>query len=116
MKEDIVSLKIPSYKVGNKIEQTQILVEIICALKKIKLSRTEIQVLSHFMIEGYSEISKEQILQQKLLHSKSSLSNTLTDFRKSGILVKENFKEVLSSDFRIPLKSKININVTLDNS
>ena len=95
---------------------TLLLLEIICLFKKIKLSRTEMQVLAHFMIEGYSTVSKEQILQGKLLNTKSSLANTLTAFRKQGIIVKEKFKEVLAPDFRIPLTEKININITLDNS
>ena len=112
----IPSLRIPIYKVANKLELAHILVEFICILKKIKLSKTELQVLSHFMVEGYSEISKEQIISGKLLHTKSSLANTLTTFRKNGILKKEHFKEVLSPDFRVPLSSKVNINVTLDNS
>lgn len=116
MQNKITSLKIPSYKVSNKIEQTLLLVEFILILKKIKLSKTEKQVLSHFMIEGYSEISKEQILTDKLLHSTSSLANTLTVFRKQGILTKEKFRETLSPDFKIPITEKININITLDNS
>lgn len=116
MENKITSLRLPSYKVANKIDQTNILVEFILILKKIKLSKTEKQVLSHFMIEGYSEISKEQILNDKLLHSVNSLANTLTSFRKHGILTKEKFKEVLAPDFRIPITEKININITLDNS
>lgn len=116
MENKITSLKIPSYKVGNKIELSQLLVEFICILKKIKLSKTEQQVLAHFMVEGYSEISKEQILTGKLLHTKSSLANTLTSFRKNGILTKVKFKEALAPDFAIPLTDKININITIDNT
>ena len=85
MENRIATLKIPSYKVENKIDQTQLLVDIILLLKRIKLSKTEKQVLAHFMMEGYSEISKEQILKDKLLYSKKSLDNTLTMFRKQGI-------------------------------
>lgn len=116
MDNKITSLKIPSYKVGNKIELTQILLDFILTLKKIKLSKTEKQVLVHFMVEGYSEIAKEQIINDKLLHSRQALNNILTGFRKQNILVKEKFKEVLSPDFKFPLTSKININITLDNS
>ena len=116
MENKITSLKIPSYKVGNKLELAAVLVDFILLLKKIKLSKTEKQMLCHFMIEGYSEISKEQILKDKLLHSPKSLANTLTVFRKQGILIKEKFREVLSPDYRIPLTDKVNINITLDNS
>lgn len=116
MENKITSLKIPLYKVGNKIELTHILLDFILILKKIRLSKTDKQVLVHFMIEGYSEISKEQIINDKLLHSRQALNNTLTSFRKQNIIVKEKFKEVLSPDFRIPITDKININITLDNS
>jgi len=115
-KNKITSIKIDSYKVNNTIELVEVLIQFICILKKIKLSKTEIQVLSHFMIEGYSEIAKEQILEMKILHSKYALRNILTNFRKQGILTKERFREVLSADFRIPLTQKVNINITLDNN
>jgi len=116
MENKIASLRISSYKTANKIELAQILLDFILILKKIKLSKTEKLVLSYFMVEGYSEISKEQVLTDKILHSQSSLANTLTVFRKQGILVKEKFKECLAPDFRIPLTEKVNINITLDNS
>ena len=112
----ITSLKIPSYKVSNKPDMARLLIGVICLLKKIRLSDTQEMVLAHFMTEGYNTVSKEQVVEAKLLKTQASLNNTLMAFRNHGILVRENFKEVLSPDFRFPIAEKININITLDNT
>ena len=112
----ITLLKIPQYKVSNKIEMIEMVVDVILILKKLKLSKGEKQVLCHFILEGYSEISKEQVVSSKILHTKNALNNTLTTFRKQGILVKEKFKEVLSPDFRFPISNLIKVEVMFDNN
>ncbi len=112
----ITQLKIPSYKVSNKNNLAILLVKFICILKSIKLSDTEIIVLAYFMVEGYNQVTKEQIVTSKLLKNKASLANTLTTFRKNGIFTREHFKEVLAPDFRYPITDKIRIDITLDNS
>tara|TARA_R110000868_G_scaffold1729_4_gene13900 strand:+ start:4630 stop:4980 length:351 start_codon:yes stop_codon:yes gene_type:complete len=116
MANQVTVLKVPSYKMKNKPAMARVLVDFICILKNIRMSETEAMVLSHFMVEGYSQITKEQIISGKLLKNKSSLANTLTVFRKNGILVKESFREVLAPDFRYPISDKIKIDITLDNS
>lgn len=117
-KSKITVLK-TTYKVSSKIEQTVILLRFIMLLKKIKLSDTNILVLAHFMTEGYNEVTKEQVVNMKLVKNKASLANCLTSFRDKSILIKEKnfpFNEVLDSDFKYPITEKININITLDNS
>jgi len=116
MENKITALKIDSFKVNSRLEMSNLLVQFICILKKIKLSKMEILVLGYFMVEGYNQITKEYIIDSKLLANKQSLANTLTTFRKNGILIMEKFTEVLAPDYRYPITEKINLNITLDNS
>lgn len=112
----IAILKLSSFKVESKMHSAIILIDFICGLKNIKLSKTEKYVLAHFMCEGYNQITKEQVVDGKLLKNKNSLANTLTIFRRAGILKRDEFKEVLANDFLIPITDKIKIDVTLDNT
>jgi len=116
LKDKITVIKIPSFKVERKLHAASIIVEFICSLKSISLSKTEICVLAHFMCEGYNEISREQVIDGKLLKNKNTLANMLTVFRKHGILKKDGYKEHLSVDFSYPITDKIKFEIMLDNT
>lgn len=112
----IALLKISSFKVSSKAELAAVLVDFLCRLKGIKLSRTEVYVLSHFMCEGYNQVTKEQIISGGLLKNSQSLSNTLTTLRKQGVIIKDGYKEAIAPDFRIPITDKVKIDIMLDNT
>lgn len=107
-------MRIPSYKLSNKSEMNKFLVNLVCLLKGISLSETEKLVLVHFIMEGYNEVTKEQIVTGKLLKNKSSLANVLTTLRKNKILIRDNFKEVIDPSFRFPENNKMIIDITVE--
>lgn len=112
----IAVLKISNFKVDTKTETAAIIIDFICRLKGIKLSRTEVYVLAHFMCEGYNQVTREQIISGGLLKNNQSLANTLSTLRKQGVIVKDKYKEVIAPDFRIPITDKIKIDIMLDNT
>lgn len=116
MDNKIAVLKISSLKVDTKIELASILIDILCRLKSLKLSRTEVFVLAHFMCEGYNQVTKDQIITGGLLKNTQSLANTLSSFRRQGIILKQGYNEILASDFRIPITDKVKIDIMLDNT
>lgn len=117
MDNKIAVLKIPSYKIENRADSAIIVIKLLCILKGIKLSNVETYTLAHFMCEGYNQITKEQLVEGKLLKDIQALANVLSSLRKNGILTKNlNRKEVLTPDFNFPITEKIKIDIMLDNS
>ncbi len=112
----ITSIRISPFKVGTKQDIAETLVRFICVLKDIKLSKIEIYVLALFLCEGYNEISKEKLLQTKILKNRFALSNKLSIFRRQGIIKQEGFKEVIAEDFNYPITDKLLFSVMLDNT
>ena len=113
---NITSIRISPFKVASKQALAETLVKFVCILKEIKLSKTEVYVLGHFLCEGYNEITKEKLLQTKILKDKYALSNLLSIFRKHGILKKEGFKEFIAGDFNYVITDKLIFSVMLDNT
>ena len=112
----IAAIKIPQVKVSSRQAIAEILIRYICILKEIKLSKTELYVLGFFLCEGYSQISKEKLLDTKVMKDRFALSNILSRFRKQGILKNEGFKEFIAVDFNYTITDKLIFSVMLDNT
>ena len=68
------------------------------------LSETELHALTYFVINGYTKLSRESLIDIKLLKNKNSVANLVHSFRKYGIVVKSSFGEELHSDFKFDVK------------
>lgn len=117
MENKIPTLKIPVQKVENQLDMARFVIDLLCLLKGISLSKSEKLALSYFMTEGYNDVIKEKLISSKLTKNKFSLGNTLTALRKQGIIMKEKsfpFNESLAPAFRFQMPDRLNIQLTLD--
>jgi len=102
-------------KVSNKLEQLQKYIKIVAVSKDILLSNTEVILISHFMLEGYNDVSKQSILEQKVITSYNNLHNILNKLRGKGILQRSVTGEHLCKEFSIKLEDAIMFSILIDN-
>jgi|SRR6187402_65073 len=108
-----IKIKIEDISVKNSFDMARLLVRILAITKGLSLSETELHALTYFVINGYSKVSREDLIVTKLLKNKNSVSNLVHSFRKYGIIVKNSFGEELNSDFNIPLQDLDGIKVEM---
>lgn len=87
-------------KTQNKIDQIKKSVKIISILNGLKISDTEAMIITHFILEGFNKVSREEIIKQKLVKSYHDLANRISSLRAKGYFVKNKFKEELAPDFQ----------------
>lgn len=97
-----IKLSINDIKISNSFDMVKLVIKLIATTKMLKLSETELHVLTHFVTNGYSKMTRESLIEAKLLKNKESVSNIIYAFRKYGIIVKNNLGEELHQDFKIP--------------
>ena len=94
-------------KSTNSFEMTRVIMKLVSVTKHLSLSDTEIFALTYFVINGYNKVTKEELVSNKLFKTKNSVSNTISKFRKYGIIVKTNYGEEVSKDYNIGNNDKI---------
>ena len=102
-------------KAANVFEMTQTIIRLISVTKSLTLSNTEIFALTYFVIHGYNKVTKEELITNKLFKTKNSVSNTISKFRKYGVIVKTNYGEEISKDYSIGVNDKIVFEYVLSN-
>jgi hypothetical protein len=117
-----VSNQIPFIKISkntdSKIEMVKKIVSIYCVLSDIKLSETDIIVVSYFILYGINEKTKKLIIDSKLLNS-DSIKNTMSKLRKAGIIKKSEFRrkeDYLNENLNIPINKVVGLMIKIDNS
>lgn len=106
-----------SQKVNGKIEQAKVFLALHCYLANIKLSKAELTVLSYFLVYKVKDSTKDLIIKAKILKNLDSLSNTMSKFRKSGLMKKkDNGEDILSDDINVELETVLGIIIKIDNS
>ena len=89
-------------KVDNSFDMLKLTIQLISVSKGFVLSDTQIFALTYFVMHGYNKVTREELLQNKLLKTKNALSNLISEFRKFGIIKKTTLSEEIISDFNIP--------------
>jgi len=97
-----IKIHIDDVKSGSSFEMTRLIVRILCLSKGLNLSETELYVLTFFIVNGYNLVSREKLIEQKLVKNKQCVANHISQFRKLGIIVKNAYGEYLNEDFNIP--------------
>jgi hypothetical protein len=105
-------------KTNNKVEQAKTIIALFCLLTNIKLSDTELTVLSYFMVYKINRKTKDLILSAGILKSEDSLKNTLSKLKKFGMLVKNvDSKEYsLRKDLDFSLNPIMGVLIKIDNN
>lgn len=96
-----IKVNIHDVKVDDSFEMSKLVIKIIAISKGLNLSNTDLLALTIFCIEGYSKLTREKLIENKLFKSKNAVSNLVYSFRKQGILVKNTYGETIHSDFNI---------------
>lgn len=101
----------------NKVDQIKRAVKVISILNNIKISDTESIIITHFILEGFNKVSREEILKQKLVKNYNNLCNIISSLRDKGIIIKVSFKEELCQDYKALVNSqeKLALMLVLDN-
>jgi len=96
-----IRIKINDISTKNSFDMIKLAIKIISVSKNLSLSETELHALTYFVTNGYSKISREDLITTKLLKTKNAVANLVHSFRKYGIIVKNSFGEEISSDFNL---------------
>jgi hypothetical protein len=105
-------------KTNSKVEQAKMLIAMFCLLMGVKLSDTELTVLSYFMVYKINRRTKDLILSAGILKSEDSLKNTMSKLKKFGLLVRSiNSKEYsLRKELDFNLNPVMGFLIKIDNS
>lgn len=104
-------------KTGSKVELANLILTTYCLFSGIKLSKTELDVLSYLTVYGFKKSTKDLIVRSKILNSYNSLENTMTKLRKAKLIEKNKDGDtVLRKDLSAPIESKMGIIIQLENT
>lgn len=104
-------------KTNSKIEQAKALVSLYCLLSSIKLSDTDLTVLSYFMVYKINSATKDLILKSKILQSMDSLKNSMSKLTGVGLIKKSttNKEYLINDNLNVNLDSVVAILIKIDN-
>ena len=90
-----------SEKAINSFDMIKRVVKLISVSKGLILSETEIFALTHFVVNGFNKVTKDELVDNKLFKSPNSVSNLVHKFKKYGILEKDIYGTCIAKDFKI---------------
>ena len=79
------------------------IIRIITITKGVHLSETELYAITHFAINGYSKLSREQLIENKLLTTKFAVNNLIHKLKKNEFIVKTAYGDGLNPDYKLSL-------------
>lgn len=74
---------------------------VFCLLSDIRLSDTELTVLSYFLVYKDSEATRSLILKSEILKTEDSLGNTISKLKKFGLLKKDSITKEYTVNSKI---------------
>lgn len=104
-----VKVGIKDVKTGNSFELTKFVIRLIAISKSIYLSDTQLHALTYFAINGYSKLTRDSLVENKLLKTKNCVNNLVYFFKKNGIIIKTTYGNDLHSDFKVTFAENIDI-------
>lgn len=105
-------------KTNNKLDMIKKIVSVYCLLSDIKLSETDVTVLSYFILYGINERTKKLIVDSKLLNH-DSIKNTMSKLRANNLIKKSEYRrkeDYLNPVFNFPLQDIVGLMIKIDNS
>lgn len=102
-------------KTTSKIELAKKIISIYCLLSGIKLSETEIATICYFIVYGYSNETKDLIINSKIISGRDSLDNIVSKLRKLGLIIGKGNKTSLNPQIAYNLTPVMGLFIKLDN-
>lgn len=105
-------------KTSGKIEQAKWVLGVFCFMSDIRLSDTELTVLSYFLVYKDSPSTRERIVKSEILKSEDSLNNAVSKLKKMGLLKKDQISKEYSVNTKINFKpdSVVGLLIKIDNA
>jgi len=94
---------------STSIERDKFYVNLILLSKGIKLSNTELLVLTAFFSNGYNKATRDKIIENKLVKNSGNLANILLTLRKNELLIRNDHSEQLCQELSSPLAKDVNL-------
>lgn len=101
-------------KTKSKLDQAKTLLAVFCLLSDIRLSDTDLTVLSYFLVYGVKEETRELIVKTGLLN-RDSLKNTVSRLNKFGLVKKRGKEYHLSESINVRPESELGMFIKIDN-
>lgn len=98
-----VKISIEDLKVGNTFDMVRFIIRVITITKGLHLSETELYAITHFIINGYSKLSRRQLIENKLLTTEFAVNNLIHRLKKNQFIVKTAFGYDLNPDYKLSL-------------
>lgn len=106
-------------KASSKTDQLQMVISILCLLNDIKLSKTDIVVLSYYIVYKINSKTDKLILDSEIVKDMNALRNVKTKLKRKGFLKRselyKSYEVNLSKDFNFEDK-EFNILIKIDNN
>lgn len=91
------------------LERNKLYVQLVCNIRELILSNTDILILSEFLSGGYNEFTKQELIRSGVVKNMANLANMLSKYRKMGIIVKNGHSEKLCKELDIELGKDVNL-------
>lgn len=79
-------------KTNNKADQLKLIISLYCVMSDIKLSDTELTILSYFIKYKINESTKSLIFKSGLLKHEYAYRNILSKFKKLEFIIRDDIK------------------------
>lgn len=101
-------------KTDGEINFYKEILRVHCISKSISLSERELYILAFFISEGYNRISKDKLIEAKVVKNENSMGNLLSKYRSLGFLKEIQFIEQLNPDIKYPKDKLALLNIVID--
>lgn len=115
MNNKVALLKI-SKSVKTKLELAKYVSIVYIDLKEIKLSDTDLTVLSYFMVYGINNETKNLIIKSEICKNINVIKGVMTKLKKNNLIYKDdlNSKNYVCDDLKFTITPTVGIYIKLD--
>ncbi len=106
-------------KTNHKTEQIELAISILCFVNDIYLSKTEVSVLSYFVVHGLKESTEKLLIKGSIVKGIPQIRNIKSKLTKLGFLKKNPglYKSYeLALDKNFTTDDQLNILIKIDNT
>lgn len=102
--------------VDSKIDLAKTIINVVKAFNDIKLSDTEVMLMSYFMVYGISPQTKQLIIQSKICKNIGTIKTIMVKLKKLGLIYKDdlNGKVYINNNLKFSLTPSIGIYLKID--